>query len=47
MNKKYYMKYINSILLTLVFLFTSCALKKEYVIGDNKGVTSKKIVKAI
>ena len=47
MNKKYYMKYINSILLTLVFLFTSCALKKEYVIGDNKGVTSKKIVKTI
>jgi hypothetical protein len=41
------MKYINSILLTLVFLFTSCALKKEYVIGDNKGVTSKKIVKTI
>ena len=41
------MKNIKYILLIIVLLFTSCALKKEYIIGDSKGITAKKIVKAI
>ena len=41
------MRKSNYIILILVLLIHSCALKKEYVIGDNKGVTSKKIVKTI
>jgi len=35
------------ILFITILLLTSCALKKEYVIGDNKGVTAKKIIKTI
>ena len=41
------MKNIKYILFIIVLLFTSCALKKEYVIGDSKGITAKKIVKTI
>ena len=41
------MKNIKYILFIIVLLFTSCALKKEYIIGDSKGITAKKIVKAI
>ena len=41
------MKNIKYILLIIVLLFTSCALKKEYIIGDSKGITTKKIVKNI
>ncbi len=35
------------ILFITILLLTSCALKKEYVIGGNKGVTAKKIIKTI
>ena len=41
------MKNIKYILFIIVLLVTSCALKKEYVIGDSKGITAKKIVKTI
>ena len=41
------MKNIKYILFIIVLLFTSCALKKEYIIGDSKGITTKKIVKNI
>ncbi|MEE2616239.1 MAG: DUF4292 domain-containing protein [Bacteroidota bacterium] len=41
------MKNIKYILFIIVLLVTSCALKKEYVIGDSKGITTKKIVKTI
>jgi len=38
-------KYI--LIIIILGLMTSCALKKEYVIGDNKRLTAKKIVKNI
>ena len=41
------MKIIKYILFIIALLVTSCALKKEYVIGDSKGITAKKIVKTI
>ena len=41
------MKNIKYILFIIVLLVTSCALKKEYVIGDSKSITAKKIVKTI
>ncbi len=41
------MKKTNYIFLLVIILLHSCALKKEYIIGDNRGVTSKKIVKNI
>ena len=34
-------------MLIILLGFSSCALKKEYVIGDNKRLTAKKIVKII
>jgi len=35
------------ILIIIILGVSSCALKKEYVIGDNKHLTAKKIIKSI
>tara|TARA_B100001996_G_scaffold14621_1_gene12166 strand:+ start:1816 stop:2646 length:831 start_codon:yes stop_codon:yes gene_type:complete len=41
------MKFSKFLTILLLLGVSSCALKKEYVIGDNKRVTAKKIVKNI
>ena len=41
------MKRSKYLILIIILGFSSCALKKEYVIGDGKRVTAKKIVKII
>lgn len=41
------MKRSKYLILIILLGFSSCALKKEYVIGDNKRLTAKKIVKII
>ena len=41
------MKTSKYLILIILLGFSSCALKKEYVIGDNKRLTAKKIVKII
>jgi hypothetical protein len=41
------MKRSKYLILIIILGFSSCALKKEYVIGDSKRVTAKKIVKII
>tara|TARA_Y100000746_G_scaffold77947_1_gene65678 strand:- start:15721 stop:16548 length:828 start_codon:yes stop_codon:yes gene_type:complete len=41
------MKRSKYLMLIILLGFSSCALKKEYVIGDNKRLTAKKIVKII
>jgi len=41
------MKRSKYLILIIILGFSSCALKKEYVIGDGKRITAKKIVKII
>ena len=41
------MKRSKYLILIILIGFSSCALKKEYVIGDSKRLTAKKIVKII